>query len=249
MGVYLDHFSNGGNVKLLTVGNPKLLKGQKKGYLSFILHLAPASLSGYNVCPNASDGCKAACLNTAGRGGMFKAGTFTNIIQEARKRKTVQFFENRSMFLSTLVADVELGIKQATKKNRIPCFRLNGTSDLRWEVYPVVRDGVTYPNIMIAFPDIQFYDYTKLDNRKNLPSNYHLTFSLSENNDAIAVRSGMNIATVFKKDLPSIFSLEGVEFDVVNGDDTDLRFLDPSPVIVGLKSKGRGKKDTSGFVR
>ena len=75
-------------MKLLTTGNPKLMKGEKKGYLSFVLHLAPADLSGYNVCPMASDGCRAACLNTAGRGGIFKPGTTTNAIQDARIRKT-----------------------------------------------------------------------------------------------------------------------------------------------------------------
>jgi len=36
---------------------------------------------------------------------------------------------------------------------------------------------------------------------------------------------------------------------VFNGDDSDLRFLDPKGVVVGLYAKGKAKKDTSGFVK
>lgn len=228
-------------MKLLTSGNPKILKGQKKGYMSFILHLAPAKLSGYNVCPMASVGCAAACLNTAGRGGMFRPGETTNIIQEARIRKTRLYFEYRPLFLTQLVNDIKLGISQATRKGLIPCFRLNGTSDITWENVGVEGND----NIMSMFPDIQFYDYTKRTNRKKLPKNYHLTFSRSEANDSDVVKmiKSMNVAVVFKSLPPEYLGLP-----VINGDDTDLRFLDPNNVIVGLKAKGRGKKDSSGFV-
>lgn len=241
-------------MKLLTVGNPKLVKGQKQGYLSFVLHLAPSTLSGYNVCPMASNGCAAACLNTAGRGGIFKKGESTNNIQRARIRSTVMFFENRAEFMATLVNDIRLGIKQAQKLNLIPVFRLNGTSDIRWETVEVTVDGITYNNIMGLFPTVQFYDYTKLNNRRNLPHNYHLTFSRSESNDSdvdmvingiegVRTSSDMNIAVVFDK-LPATY----LGRPVINGDETDLRFLDPRRVIVGLKAKGKGKRDLSGFV-
>ena len=96
-------------MKLLSTGNPKIMKGEKMGYNSYILHLAPASLSGYNTCPKATEGCKAACLNTAGRGGMFKKGENTNTIQQARIRKTKMFYENRGQFMSDLVKDIEIG--------------------------------------------------------------------------------------------------------------------------------------------
>ncbi len=89
-------------MKLLTVGNTKTVKGEKYGYQTFILHLAPANLSGYETCPKRTAGCTAACLNTAGRGGMFKPGG-TNTIQEARKRKTKMFFEERKSFIVQLV--------------------------------------------------------------------------------------------------------------------------------------------------
>jgi hypothetical protein len=224
-------------MKLLSTGNPKLLKGQKLGYLSFILHLAPADISGKEVCPKRTAGCTAACLNTAGRGGMFKKGEFTNVIQQARLRKTKMFFENRDQFLADLEADIRLGIKQAEKKNMIPCFRLNGTSDLSWEKYGIIE----------KFPEVQFYDYTKVLGRKvsHLP-NYHLTFSKADGNDMdvrMAASKGMNVAAVFKE-MPETY----IGRKVINGDETDLRFLDEKGVIVGLKAKGKAKKDTTGFV-
>jgi hypothetical protein len=224
-------------MKLLSTGNPKLMKGEKLGYLSFVLHLAPADLSGKEVCPKRTAGCTAACLNTAGRGGMFKKGETTNVIQQARIRKTKLFFENREQFLADLEADIRLGIKQAEKKNMIPCFRLNGTSDLAWEKYGIIE----------KFPEVQFYDYTKVRNRKvSHLKNYHLTFSKADGNDMdvrLVASAGMNVAAVFKE-IPSTY----IGRPVINGDETDLRFLDPKGVIVGLKAKGKAKKDTTGFV-
>jgi len=240
-------------MKLLTVGNPKILKGTKQGYMTYILHLAPADVSGYNTCPKATAGCKAACLNTAGRGGMFKKGESTNVIQEARKRKTVMFFENRDAFLALLVKDIELAIKQSVKKDLTPVFRLNGTSDLAFEKYEVVRNGVMHKNIFAAFPEVQFYDYTKILGRKVIAiDNYHLTFSAADGNDndvRKAIAQGYNVATVFgiKKNSPMPEFYEGLP--VFNGDDSDLRFLDPKGVVVGLYAKGKAKKDTSGFVK
>jgi len=230
-------------MKLLSTGNPKILKGQKQGYMTYILHLAPADVSGYNTCPKATAGCKAACLNTAGRGGMFKRGESTNVIQEARKRKTRMFFENRDAFLAILKDDIRKAIKQAEKKGLIPVFRLNGTSDISWEKYGVIQE----------FPNVQFYDYTKILGRKvNGLANYHLTFSAADGNDLDVVRAikeGYNIATVFgiKKNSPMPETYNGVP--VFNGDDSDLRFLDPKDVVVGLYAKGKAKKDTSGFVK
>ena len=223
-------------MKLLSVGNPKLMKGEKKGYLSFVLHLSPADVSGYETCPKRTAGCTAACLNTAGRGGMFKPGG-TNTIQEARKRKTKMFFEQREEFLAALESDIKKGIKQAEKKGMTPAFRLNGTSDLAWEKYGIIQ----------KFPEVQFYDYTKIRNRKvaDLP-NYHLTFSKADGNDMdvrLAASAGMNVAVVFDK-LPETY----IGREVIDGDDTDLRFLDKKGVVVGLKAKGRARKDVSGFV-
>ena len=240
-------------MKLLSTGNPKILKGLKQGYNTYILHLAPADLSGFNTCPKATAGCKAACLNTAGRGGMFKKGESTNMIQEARIRKTAFFFEERAGFMEWLVADIKLAIKQSAKKGLIPVFRLNGTSDLSWEKYEVIRDGKLYRNIFTAFPNVQFYDYTKVLGRKISDfKNYHLTFSAADGNDVDvmkAIQQDYNVATVFgiKKTLPMPEAYNGLP--VFNGDESDLRFLDPKGVVVGLYAKGKAKKDTSGFVK
>lgn len=239
--------------KLLSTGNPKILKGLKEGFNTYILHLAPASLSGYNTCPKATAGCIAACLNTAGRGGMFKKGETTNVIQQARIRKTKMFFENRDVFMSTLVTDIEKAIKQSAKLNLIPVFRLNGTSDIAFEKYEVIRNGKLFRNIFDAFPEVTFYDYTKMLNRKVKDiANYSLTFSAADGNDndvTKAIVQGYNVAVVFgiKKTLPMPEQYLGLP--VFNGDESDLRFLDPKGVVVGLYAKGKAKKDTTGFVK
>jgi hypothetical protein len=240
-------------MKLLSTGNPKVLKGMKQGYNTYILHLAPANVSGFETCPKRTAGCTAACLNTAGRGGMFKKGESTNVIQEARKRKTLFFFEERDGFMEWLVKDIELAIKQSIKKKLIPVFRLNGTSDLAWEKYEVVRNGKLYRNIFSAFPDVQFYDYTKILGRKiqNI-ENYHLTFSAADGNDddvRKAIKQGYNVATVFGLKKTESMPDEYMGLPVFNGDESDLRFLDPEGVVVGLYAKGKAKKDTSGFVK
>jgi hypothetical protein len=240
-------------MKLLSVGNPKTLKGMKQGFNTYIMHLAPADVSGYQTCPKATVGCKAACLNTAGRGGMFKKGETTNTIQKARIRKTKMFFENRLEFMADLVKDIELAIKQSIKKDLIPVIRLNGTSDLSFEKYEVIRNGVLYRNIFAAFSDIQFYDYTKVLGRKVKDiQNYQLTFSAADGNDKdveSAMYNGMNVAVVFgiKKTLPMPEYYNGVQ--VFNGDESDLRFLDPKNVVIGLYAKGKAKKDETGFVK
>ena len=236
-------------MKLLSIGNPKILKGLKQGFNTYIMHLAPENLSGYETCPKRTAGCTSACLNTAGRGGMFKKGENTNMIQKARIRKTKMFFEQRQDFMLALKKDIELGIKQSKKLGLIPVFRLNGTSDLAWEKY----DMIPGQNVFECFPDIQFYDYTKILGRKVKGiANYHLTFSAADGNDADvyrAIAEGYNVATVFglKKTEPMPETYLGRT--VFNGDDSDLRFLDPKSVVVGLYAKGKAKKDTSGFVK
>jgi hypothetical protein len=225
----------------------------EQGFNTYILHLAPATLSGHNTCPKATAGCIAACLNTAGRGGMFKRGETTNTIQQARIRKTNLFYNDRDQFMALLVKDIELAIKQSTRLNLVPVFRLNGTSDISWEKYPVQYKGVSYSNIFEAFRQYQFYDYTKILGRKTTNiTNYHLTFSAADGNDIDvynAIKQGYNIATVFgiKKTEPMPEYYNGLP--VYNGDESDLRFLDPDNHIVGLYAKGKAKKDNSGFVK
>jgi hypothetical protein len=157
--------------------------------------------------------------------------------------------------MSLLVKDIELGIKQSAKAGLIPVFRLNGTSDLSWEKYSVIKDGTVYTNIFAAFDNVQFYDYTKVLGRKvkHIP-NYHLTFSMADGNYMDckqAVNEGLNIAVVFgiKKGTPMPEKFFNSNLTVFNGDESDLRFLDPKGCVVGLYAKGKAKKDTSGFVK
>lgn len=235
--------------KLLSVAaDAKTVKGQKMGYLTGVLYLAPHTISGYQVCPKASEGCRLACLYTAGR------GIYTNT-QNARIAKTKRFHEDRDGFMAQLVNEVEALIRKAKRENLIPVVRLNGTSDLPWEKIKCNRNGVAYASIMEAFADVQFYDYTKVLGRSKALSlpNYSLTFSLAEDNDAAAMKAlqeGFNVAVVMKvgrkEDKPANWG----GFPVVNGDETDLRFLDPQGGhIVGLFPKGKAGKDTLGFVR
>lgn len=235
--------------KLISRNNPKTEKGEQFGYLTYILHLAPHTLSGYNTCPKA-DSCALTCLNKAGRGGMIKRGETTNRIQVSRIKKTKWFFEDRKTFMDKLVREIENGIKRAAKYNLIPTFRLNGTSDIPWEKIRVTRNNIEYRNVMEAFPNIQFYDYTKIAGRKNLPNNYYITFSRGDNNEGDVIKvisnNSANVAVVFDntKPIPNSF----MDRKVIDGDKSDLRFLDENNVIVGLKAKGPAKKDISGFV-
>ena len=223
---------------LLNDGNTKTKKGEAFGWITYGMHLAPSTLSGKNVCPSASAGCAAACLNTAGRGVMRN-------VQEARINKTKRFFSDRNGFLSELRKEISRALKKAEKKGMEPCFRLNLTSDLPWESLAVIN----------AFPNYQFYDYTKIKSRMlrylagELPQNYHLTFSRSEDTPdefvhTICNTHRGNVAVVFNGDLPEKW--QGLR--VIDGDISDLRFRDPRGVIVGLRSKGRGKTDNTGFV-
>ena len=229
--------------KILTnpTANAKINKSTEKGFWTYGIHLAPAKLSGFNVCAWASKGCADACLNTAGRGRMTP-------IQESRIKKTKWFYNDRENFMLQLVKEIGNAIKLAVKKSQTPCFRLNLTSDLAWESQKF--NGV---KLMEIFPNVQFYDYTKSFKRMEkylkgkFPKNYHLTFSRSESNadeTEKVLRLGGNVAAVFRKELPKTWN----GYKVINGDETDLRFLDEENIIVGLVEKGLAKKDETGFV-
>lgn len=220
--------------------NKKTMKGEKFGWLTYIMHLSPHKQNslGKNVCAKASAGCAAACLYKSGFGGMYTA------VQQARINKTEFFLKDRAAFLALLDNEIAKLIKR--HKGEKLCFRLNGTSDIPFENF-VIRDG---KNIMELYPDVQFYDYTKLANRfdKELPKNYHLTFSRSEDNDLEVTKvlaKGGNVAVVFDE-LPETY--EG--YKVINGDESDLRFTDEQNVVVGLKYKkltGKGVDNSEAF--
>lgn len=244
----MNKFKPGGYSLLNVSNNYKTIKGDKKGeYLTGILYLAPANTSGYQVCPASSKGCRQSCLFTSGNAARFKN------VNQARIRKTKLFFENPSGFWFDLIYDIKRLQFEARYAGVKAAIRLNGTSDIDWENKSVDNGaGLLANNIMKLFPDVVFYDYTKRTDRdyggENWPENYSVTFSLSEDNDIQAsemIDRGLNVAVVFKKTLPDTFW----GLPVYDGDSDDLRFLDPENHIVGLKAKGKARKDESGFVR
>ena len=219
----------------------KTIKGEKIGYLTGILYLAPATVTKYNTCSMAKLAqCDKACLYSAGR------GAFSNV-QQSRIDKTLYFFEARDEFMLQLAANIAALIKKAEKLGLKPLVRLNGTSDIRWESVPFEY----HANIMEAFPNVQFYDYTKDANRKDIPTNYDLTFSYSGVDSFApyvkkAQSKGMRMAVVFRKESTIPVFFKGIK--VVSGDNSDVRHLDDQGVIVGLYAKGAAKHDTTGFV-
>ena len=235
-------------MKLLSVNSDaKTSKGSEQGYLTGILYLAPSDEANgrQNVCPHASEGCRTACLFSAGRGKFNK-------VKSARINKTLRFFNAPKDFIEILEKDIVSLIRKADKLGLTPCVRLNGTSDLPWENL----GGQKGINLMDRFPHIQFYDYTKNPQRAKLyavgamPSNYHLTFSKSECNDKEVrqvLKLGGNVAMVFNTKKTDALPSEYKGYTVTDGDISDVRFNDPKGSIVGLRAKGDAKTDTSGF--
>ena len=224
----------------------KTIKGLKYGFLTGILYLAPyKTISIYNTCSMAHiAGCDIACLYSAGR------GAYSNV-QNARINKTNWYYQDKQGFMLQLINNIFSLIKKANKLELIPLIRLNGTSDIKWENVDFIYEGKHYNNIMELFPYIQFYDYTKIINRNNLPVNYDLTFSYSGKSEFIkyvnkAIDNKMRIAVVFKDkhNIPNEF----MGLSVINGDDSDIRHIDPHNVIIALYAKGKAKKDNTGFV-
>lgn len=229
-------------MKLFTKGtaNPKTAKNSKclnGAFETLILHLAPYKLSGFNVCKDASKGCVASCLHTAGNP-VYMANK-----ERARIARTKFFFEDRDGFKLQIRKELHALLRKCQRENKRPAVRLNGTSDLPWEVID--------RSLFSEFSTISFYDYTKTVSRAigPMPDNYHLTFSKSENNWSRCLqvlKSGGNVAAVFTPEMMSLERFEG--WKCWDGDSHDLRFLDPTNVIVKLKAKGKARSDKSGFV-
>lgn len=234
--------------KLLGIDtNAKTIKGEKYGIKTAILYLMPAMGSGVQMCAMASTaGCEKPCLFTAGRGAMSN-------VMLSRLRKTLYFNQYREQFMAQLSREIALEKAKAKRQGYILIVRPNGTSDIRFENIPV--DG--FNSIMARHSDIQFYDYTKLANRKHVPANYDLTFSYSgveayQPFVAKAIANGERIAVVFRdRAIVNAMLSNGDTFlglPVVDGDDTDIRHLDPKGAVVALYAKGPARRDQSGFV-
>lgn len=233
-------------MKYLTTENAKTSKGESSGTLTGILYLAPANESGRNVCPHASEGCRIACLYSAGM------GAFSNV-KAARVAKTRALHADPKGFIEDLAKDIEALVRKAEREKLAPAVRLNGTSDIPWEAL----GGHHKTNLMSRFPAVAFYDYTKNPARARsyahgkLPPNYSLTFSRSESNGPVALElleAGVNVAVVFAVKKGDALPATWGGRPVIDGDVNDLRHLDPRNSVVGLRAKGEAKKDESGFV-
>ena len=201
--------------------------------LTYCLYLAPADLSGKNVCPN-SKHCKEHCLNGSGqnKADQLAHGKMSNI-NISRIKKTRLFYSNRNLFVNALVHEIERARAKAAKLNLPFSVRLNGTSDLSPELFKVPGTDL---NILQYFNGVQFYDYTKVPNRKKLVKkydNYDLTFSFDGynwNECENYLNAGGRVAVVFYGDLPKMYK----GYKVIDGNSTDTRYLEPGGVIVGL---------------
>lgn len=224
--------------ELLSIGNDaKTRKGEKLGVMTGVMYLTPYQGSGVNLCPMAELAkCHEPCLYTAGRGR-------TPTVRTGRLRRTHWYNVDPKSFVRFLIdKEIPRLIRKAEREDMTPMVRLNGTSDIMWER--------KHPEIFETFPDIQFYDYTKIPTRTEYPDNYYLTWSYSgadpkyEQYMDTALSNGMNVAVVFRNELPT----EWRGIPVIDGDESDVRPYDPNPVIVGLKAKGDAKRDKTGFV-
>lgn len=208
---------------LFTESNPKTQKGEALGYYTIVLHLTPWTYSGHQVCAMAR-GCEKTCLSFSGRGAMDKTVM-------ARTRRTKLFFDDRERFMTMLKFDIQTAQDKARDKGMTLVIRPNGTSDIPWEK---IRLG-GHRNVFEAFPDVQFMDYTKY-HKRSVPENYHLTFSLDDTNHEVGKRwlaEGRNVSLIYDDEMPLTWGT----YATVDGDTTDLRFLDPSPRVVALKRK------------
>lgn len=268
-----DHLTHGQSAstwnRLPLLGtSSKIEAAGTQGVLTAVLYMQPARESGREACAGRSAGCTAACL-AEGVGRMSMSGA-----QRARRRRHAAFYADRGRFLADLSVEIVRHHKRAVKMGKVPAIRLNGTTDLPWHRMPFTDvDGNRWPNLHAAHPDVRFYEYTKLPYRMaakgGIPSNLHLTFSISDREDAdlhalAYLRNGYGAAVVLRidrHDVPKTFKLNAdalpgheqwgveLEYPTVDGDDHDARFLDPSGSVVVLAAKGRAKADTSGFVR
>lgn len=253
--------------RFFSVDSPKAIKANKLGYLNAINYMAPHKSGGVgNLCSHASPRCIELCLGReSGQAAMVSRVTGTNSVRQSRERKARYFMGERQAYMREMLLHVARCSGKARRTGMTLAVRPNGSTDIAYEGVRVVVDkafanqlsrvsglevSAGLHTVFSAFPSVQFLDYTKNPRRleRDLPANYHLTFSRSETNDAdalAALAGGHNVAVVFGNGLPEMWH----GYRVIDGDAHDLRFLDPRGVVVGLSPKGlKAKRDRLGFV-
>jgi hypothetical protein len=254
--------------RFFSVDSPKAIKAKKFRYLNAINYMAPHKSAGVgNLCSHASPGCVALCLGReSGQASMVSAATdWTNSVRDSRERKARYFMQQRQEYMVEMLHHIAAACRTARRKRIKLAVRPNGATDIAYEglrvmIMPSLAAELSKISghkitagahtIFSAFPNVQFVDYTKNPRRfeRPLPANYSLTFSRSETNEPDAIKileGGHNVAVVFAGNMPEAWN----GYRVINGDEHDLRHLDPKGVVVGLTPKGnKAKRDTSGFV-
>jgi hypothetical protein len=229
--------------KLISKGSSNA-KTSKNSLETHILYLMPFTQNskGINLCTKASQSCIEACLVTAGFASVYVT------VNEARSRRTELYINNRTEFCERIYKELFLLNKKAVKNGGEIEVRLNGTSDL--DFIAIIKNRLG-KDILSDFPNLIFYDYTKILGKveKYRDTRYTLTFSRNELNEKDSIKAlsyGANVAVVFdhKKPMPSTY----LGANVIDGDKADDLMLVNRGVILGLKAKGRAKLDTYGFV-
>ena len=214
-----------------TTKSVKHRKAGKFGELTYSLYLPPAKTSGYEVCPGRTAECTKLCLNESGMNTMVRNDK-GDVINDSRITKTKLFFEHPEFFMNWLVYEIKAAQRKAIRMTYAFSIRINNTSDISPEDFQL--NGV---NILQMFPEVQFYDYTKVASRVDLMkiyNNYDVTFSYTGYNLTACQEMLLNkirVAVVFKN-VPENF----MGYPVVDGDENDLRYRDEA-VIIGLKYK------------
>ena len=224
----LDTAKQSGNTKVAKTGNKKNALGDVR-MASLSMH------PDHIICPGSkAAGCMDGCFKCAGLAAVYES------INLARQARTDYWHANQTGFLDQLRRELGNFQKLCDKQNVQGVVRLNVLSDISWEKHGIPQH----------FPDLFFYDYTKLAKRLGkTPSNYKLIFSYSDRPQyqkqvAAALPTGVPIAVVFKNGMPS----EYLDRPVVDGDQSDILNVLAGRVVIGLKAKGPAKKDNGGFV-
>jgi len=238
-----------GNLRKLGGRSVKTDKGTKKGVLTLPVYLSPATEGGRTMCPMATDGCASSCL------GHSSGHMRLDVQTRARIARTMLWQLFPEEFKRQLRTEIAVHVRRSQRKDMIPAIRLNGSSDVRWEKHGIPQ----------AFPDVQFYDYTKLPakSRASRPDNYHLTFSVSERANSLDMArewldAGANAAIVVagkshkvndaKRAASELVESGYLGYPCIDGDETDVRYDDPAGHWVVLYAKGAALHDRTGFV-
>jgi hypothetical protein len=252
--------------RFFSYDSPKAIKADKFGVLNAINYMAPARSAGVgNLCSHASPACIELCLGReSGQAAMVPEGG-TNIVRISRERKARYFMQDRQAYMREMLFHIANAMRDARAQGKKLVVRPNGSTDIAYESVRVMIEpafaaelseiaNVDVPagaqTIFTAFPRVQFVDYTKnpLRFNRSLPVNYDLTFSRSEVNEEhckAVLATGRNVAVIFGDGLPETWN----GYPVIDGDEHDLRHLDPKGVVVGLSPKGnKAKRSTNGFV-